>query len=68
MPEKKRRSARPINRDPAPESIAQRAYARWLARGCPTTDGLEDWFAAQTELEREHGKPTARTARSALAG
>jgi len=68
MPEKKRRSARPINRDLAPQSIAERAYAKWLARGCPASDGLEDWFAAQSELEREHGQPMPRAAKSAVAG
>ena len=53
-------------RQPAPviaftsELIAKRAYLKWQARGCPVTDGLEDWFAAQSELERERAKPAQR--------
>lgn len=36
--------------------IAVRAYERWIRRGRPTGDGLEDWFAAQAEIEAERGR------------
>lgn len=46
--------------------IAQRAYRRWQGRGCPQTDGREDWYAAEAELKAEQ-KPRPRSAlRSAL--
>ena len=32
------------------ERIAQLAYQLWQARGCPTSDGVEDWIAAEQEL------------------
>jgi hypothetical protein len=66
MPGKKRNSVRPSKPALTEQTIAERAYARWLARGCPTGDGLEDWFAAQNELERESGKSAARPVRNAL--
>jgi hypothetical protein len=54
MSDKKRRSSRPIRIEPlSPATIAERAYAKWLARGCPISDGREDWFAAQAELNHE---------------
>jgi hypothetical protein len=52
MPDKKRRSVRSVAQRASESTIAARAYAKWVARGCPDSDGLEDWFAAQTELER----------------
>lgn len=33
--------------------IAVRAYERWMGRGCPLSDGTDDWFAARTEIEAE---------------
>ena len=65
MTNKKRR---PSSSTPAPAlmpalghaTIAERAYHRWLARGCPIGDGREDWFAAQAELASEVG-PTSKT-------
>ena len=46
------------------ERIAARAFQLWMARGCPVSDGSEDWFAARAELEAELAraivpKPTA---------
>jgi hypothetical protein len=35
------------------QQIAVRAYERWMERGCPISDGLEDWLAARQELEIE---------------
>ena len=32
------------------EEIARRAYEIWQSRGCPATDGHEDWEAAKAEL------------------
>ena len=33
--------------------IAVRAFERWMGRGCPVSDGVEDWIAARCELEAE---------------
>jgi hypothetical protein len=35
------------------EEIAQRAYEIWQARGCPASDGRDDWKAAEAELTTE---------------
>jgi hypothetical protein len=59
MADKKRRTARSATTRashapslaPTESMIAERAYSRWLARGCPISDGREDWFAAQAELQ-----------------
>jgi hypothetical protein len=32
------------------DEIARRAYEIWQARGCPASDGREDWEAAKAEL------------------
>ena len=64
MPAKKRQPTRLIV---TAQSIAERAYAKWQARGCPSSDGLEDWFAAQTELELERIKHAPRIAKTAMA-
>jgi hypothetical protein len=32
------------------EDIARRAYEIWQSRGCPASDGQEDWEAAKAEL------------------
>jgi hypothetical protein len=67
MADKKRRTARSATTRAAQapsalltESvIAERAYKRWLSRGRPMGDGLEDWFAAQAELLAETPKRSA---------
>lgn len=46
--------------EPSEHAIAVRAYSRWLDRGCPVSDGLEDWFAARNELEAELSAPRDR--------
>jgi hypothetical protein len=59
---------------PSDSDIAQRAYNRWVARGRPVSDGREDWFAAEAELQTEraaatgqrHASPPTRRLRSAL--
>lgn len=36
------------------ELIAERAYEKWVNRGCPMgQDGEQDWYAAKDELEQE---------------
>lgn len=37
--------------------VAERAYYIWLSRDRPVTDGIDDWFAARAELERESRPP-----------
>ncbi len=32
------------------DEIARRAYEIWQSRGCPASDGNEDWEAAKAEL------------------
>jgi|GEM_PF-1454043 len=39
------------------ETISLRAYELWQARGCPESDGNEDWQAAQEQLIREAQQP-----------
>ena len=63
MPDKKRRSVRSVQQRASESTIAARAYDKWVARGCPASDGLEDWFAAQTELERESSQSPKRVAK-----
>ena len=65
---KKRRAAATSQAELSPGDIAQRAYQRWLARGCPQSDGREDWFAAEAELRAETPAPPAprQPIRSAL--
>lgn len=55
MPERKRKQPVVVALRPelSEAAIAERAYYRWLSRECPLTDGIEDWFAARAELERE---------------
>ena len=51
---------------PAPiteEAISQRAYELWEARGCPDSDGSEDWQVAKAELEAEANQPKTPVAR-----
>jgi hypothetical protein len=46
------RSAR-ASMELAEQQIAVRAYERWMGRGCPVSDGIEDWLAARQALEAE---------------
>jgi hypothetical protein len=41
--------------------IAERAYERWLSRGCPISDGVGDWLAARADLETQMTKPKRTT-------
>jgi hypothetical protein len=62
-PTQRRAAATPQLND---NQIAQRAYERWQARGCPQTDGREDWYAAEAELRTEQVPRRRRILRSAL--
>ena len=69
MADKKRRTARSattratsVQPELSQSSIAERAYVRWIARGCPISDGQEDWFAAQAELLAERLRSAPRSA------
>ena len=46
------------------QQIAVRAFERWMGRGAPASDGVEDWLAARCELEAELGT-SPRVRRSA---
>ena len=35
-------------------AVTERAYLRWLQRGCPHGSPDYDWFEAEQELMREH--------------
>lgn len=35
------------------DEIARRAYEIWQSRGCPASDGSEDWQAARAQLLAE---------------
>ena len=39
-----------VNGGIAAEQIAERAYFRWLDRGCPLDSPEVDWFSAEQEL------------------
>jgi hypothetical protein len=62
MAGKKRTTVRTIAvRQVTERDVAERAYSRWQSRGCPVSDGREDWFAAQEELQQELRKHTLRS-------
>ena len=42
------------------DQIAGRAYEIWQARGCPDTDGGEDWQSAESQLAEETSRPVQR--------
>jgi hypothetical protein len=47
------------------EKIAQRAYEKWVQRGRPHGDGVQDWLDAEKELKTElmQGSPPPATQR-----
>jgi hypothetical protein len=49
---------------PTPHAIAERAYARYVERGCVDGHDLEDWFVAERELA---DAPAPRRPRKAAA-
>ena len=42
---------------PTFERIAQRAYEKWLNRGCPHDSATQDWLEAEAELTAEMSRP-----------
>jgi len=42
--------ANAVNGQITPEQVAERAYFRWIERGCPVGTAEEDWFHAEQEL------------------
>ena len=46
---------------PTYEEIAARAYFRYMERGCVGGSALEDWLAAEAELQRTPVKQTPET-------
>ena len=47
----------------ADEHIARLAYEKWVSRGCPPSDGKDDWFAARAELEQNDPAVVDRSVR-----
>jgi len=45
----------------SPDQIAQRAYEKWLARGCQGGNAEQDWFEAERELRAELNHPVVQT-------
>ena len=43
------------------DRIAERAYYKWLARGCQSGDDLRDWYDAQEELQHADSGATGTT-------
>jgi hypothetical protein len=43
------------------DEIARRAYEIWQSRGCPASDGSEDWQAAKDQLIAEKISRTGST-------
>lgn len=42
------------------EKIAQRAYEKWLKRGCIHGNDRQDWLEAELELKAEFNRPAAK--------
>jgi hypothetical protein len=40
--------------------IAQRAYEKWVKRGCTHGNDQQDWLAAEAELKAEQARPVAQ--------
>ena len=49
---------------PSCERVAQRAYEKWLKRGCVHGHDLQDWVDAEKELMAEQGRSTTASASS----
>jgi len=43
------------------DEIARRAYEIWQARGCPASDGREDWHTARAQLMAERVRRNGST-------
>ena len=38
---------------PIHDMIAQRAYVKWIARGCRSDTALQDWLEAEAEVKAD---------------
>jgi hypothetical protein len=45
------------------ERIAQRAYEKWMKRGCPHGTAQQDWFEAERELMAEMSRSSTTATR-----
>ena len=43
------------------ERIAQRAYEKWMKRGCPHGTDVQDWIEAERELAAELARNSGTT-------
>ncbi len=43
------------------ERIAQRAYEKWMKRGCPHGSDMQDWIEAERELMAEMARSSPPT-------
>jgi len=43
------------------ERIAQRAYEKWMKRGCPQGTDVQDWVEAERELSAELARSATMT-------
>ena len=50
-----RRTSTPTTSHVPHEKIAQRAYEKWMKRGCTHGCHLQDWTEAEAELKAETG-------------
>lgn len=52
---------KPVTRvlEPTPETVARRAYEKFVARGARHGSDLQDWFEAERELKAEWGRGRA---------
>ena len=53
------RSTKPSNGNaalaPIPDEVRVRAYYKWVSAGCPSGDGSDFWFEAESELMNDAG-------------
>jgi hypothetical protein len=59
MPSRRRSDLSPPRRDPITESIANRAYEVFLARGGEHGRALDDWLKAEEEVLEDIKRRTA---------
>jgi hypothetical protein len=45
------------------ERIAQRAYEKWMKRGCPQGTDVQDWIEAERELVAEMARSSPTSGR-----
>jgi hypothetical protein len=55
LPKGKGEESKPSSSDPKVE-IEMAAYYRWLNRGCPIGDDLNDWVEAEKDVKVKKGK------------